>query len=115
MPIAAPRGARVIESRPRSAYRKLLRIVTRHRRVKVVQILLPPIAAIALPPGFPGLHPRIEAIKGSPPLLHGIFINQQGSLFPGIHYLPHPVPVRIAPLGENKRSEERRVGKECRS
>src|SRR5512141_1650598 len=60
--VQAPRSLGIVETRPSSTHNDFVRMVLPHPLVKVLQVLLAPLAAVCLPSPRPGMDPSVISV-----------------------------------------------------
>src|SRR5689334_18450049 len=101
--VQAPRSLAVIESRPGAPNNDFARILSRHFLVKVLQILLAPLAAVARPPMRAGVNPGVNTVKGV--LILGgrlIFVDEKRRFIPTVYLRANLTPIRMPTFWEDK-------------
>src|SRR5258708_15625885 len=103
MTIESPFRGRIVEAWPGAAYGNLIGMFVLHGAVKILEILLSPIASVGRPSSRTRLHPGVGSRKIIGELrCRLIFVDQQWRSFPAIAVFTNTGPVNVAALGTDK-------------
>src|ERR1700731_3968311 len=101
--VKSPLGRRVVKAGPGAPDRDFIGMLVLHDVVKILKILLAPIAAVRRPSSGPGLNPGVRSGKVVGKLrCRLVFVDEQRRPVPAAAVRKHAVPVDVAALGENK-------------